>query len=239
VLAGLRDGLLVVVAEREGLGRSNAVPIPRGSASAQVDLVLGPTGSLEGRFMRDGQPFADTVVLASPAFGLANFFVRSGPDGRFALDVLRAGSYVLQGFLNRHKDMLVAPVTVEAGRRLTADLDLRTGSITLRVRVDTNERRPVTSGLVLLLSTLFEARPGENMETIRLRFRPTEPTKLAARPLRDVATFEALTPGVYTACAAPARKRGENDAPIWCASRTVSGDGELVVTIPDGAWPQP
>jgi hypothetical protein len=95
--------------------------------SAQVDLVLRPTGALEGKVTRDGRPFPDTVVIATRQWGTTNFFVMTGPDGRFALDTLAPGPQLLYAFVNRSKDVLVRTVTVDAGGRLHADLDVRTG----------------------------------------------------------------------------------------------------------------
>jgi hypothetical protein len=91
VLSGFAPGPLVVVAEGAGQGRSDTVPIPPQQTSAEVDLVLRPTGALEGRITRDGRPFPDTVVIATRQLLSANFFVMSGPDGRFALDTLAPG----------------------------------------------------------------------------------------------------------------------------------------------------
>src|SRR5687767_11689202 len=82
-LSGFDDSPLVAVAEREGKGRSKSVSVPPGSADAELDLVLQPTGSLEGVLTRDGKPLPETPVVASPRGTRGNFFVVSGPDGRF------------------------------------------------------------------------------------------------------------------------------------------------------------
>jgi RNA polymerase sigma factor (sigma-70 family) len=227
-LAGLHEQSLVLEAEREDVGRSVTVPIPAGTARVEVELRLAATGTLEGRATRDGAPFADTVVIATPQLGRANFFVVTGADGRYAFDRLAPGPYQLMVFLGRRKDMLMRPIEVTAGRRIEADLEVRTGPATLAVRVAPEAQVVLISGA--------PAFPGDaTFEALLDQLRPREPTTIYRREARaGVASFEGLAPGVYTACAgvvAPDAPRGAGGAPIRCATREVPSDGDLALIL--------
>ena len=238
-LAGFAPGPLVVVADREGEGRSATIPVPRGAASAQVDLVLRATGSLEGRITRDGRPFPDTVVIVSPQLGLSNFFVTSGPDGRYALDALAPGPQILIGFLNRHKDMTMRGVTIEAGRRAQADLAVRTGTLALRARVQAVEDgSPIPPAQVVLLvaAGALEVRDGDTLASLRDRPPPETPTTMYRRAGRGGALeVDGLPPGSYTACVAVGPGGIEMEAaPLRCARHELAASGEVVLSVPRG-----
>jgi AcrR family transcriptional regulator len=225
VLSGFPPGPLVVVAERAGQGRSDTISIPPQQSSAQLDLVLRSTGSLEGRVTRDGSPFADTVVIATRQLMTANFFVMTGPDGRFALDTLAPGRQVLQVFVNRHKDMLLKAVTIEAGQRAHVDLEVRSGAAAINVTV----RGPdgALSAQAMVMTPPITVPAGEPLQSVMARVAPAEATAvfLAGAPH----TFEGLPPGRYGICAA-AGKPGE--ARVFCTEREVSGRVDVEVTVP-------
>ncbi|GAB6063109.1 carboxypeptidase regulatory-like domain-containing protein [Deferrisoma palaeochoriense] len=69
----------------------------RWTAGLLAALLLGacaaPTASVRGRVMRDGAPLAGAAVRLEPRAGGPAFEVRTGPDGRFALDRLPPGAY--------------------------------------------------------------------------------------------------------------------------------------------------
>jgi hypothetical protein len=237
---GFDDRRLVVVADREGLGRSDAIGVPAGTAAATVDLHLRPTGGLEGRVTRDGQAFADTVVIASPRLERMNYFVTSGPDGHYALDTLAAGVYRLVVFLNRHKDQMFRTVKVEAGTRARADFDLRTGTHTLRVKVE-NEgaeaRAPAPPANVAVTSGLLQAADGDTFETLldRLAEQAGETGTSYMREVRQgPVTIESLVSGTYTICAA-ARAR---TARVRCVPRQITGNVEVTLRLPAAPVPR-
>jgi RNA polymerase sigma-70 factor (ECF subfamily) len=232
-IAGLRDSPLVVAAQMDGVGRSRPSSVPRGAGGAELDLRLVATGALEGRVLRDGRPFADTVVIATPAFMQSNYFVTSGPDGRFAFDMLAAGEHTLLVFLGRTKDSLGRRVVVEAGRRTQADLDVRSGSLTVTARVETPEHERVAGAQVVLVSLAFDSGPGDTWEDLVRRIRPPEePMSTALRPApQGAAVFEHMLPATYTACATVS-KQGDAERPFRCTTRDVRGDAEIVVTLP-------
>jgi RNA polymerase sigma factor (sigma-70 family) len=229
VLSGFEPGPLVVVAERAGRGRSDTVPIPPQQASAQLDLMLRPTGSLDGRVTRDGRPFPDTVVIATRQLGTANFFVMSGPDGRFALDTLAPGPQLLQAFVNRRKDLLLRAVAIEPGQRAHADLEVRTGALALTVEVRGPDGQPVAADASVATPPVA-VRDGEPLQSVLARLAPTQPTLLfqAGAPH----TFEELPPGRYGICAAVRRRKGRAGAVVFCTERDLTASATAVVTVP-------
>jgi hypothetical protein len=218
------------VAESAASGRSNAVAVPAGTAGAEVNLTLGPTGGLEGRITRNGRAFPDTVVIASPHLGKMNYFVTSGEDGHYALDRLATGSYRLVVFLNRNKDQMYRTVAVETGRRGHAEFDLRTGDITLSVRAESDGpkagelRVGVGSGKWAVVdSDTFESVMDRSAED------GAQEGTLYFRETRGAATrFEELVPGTYTVCVG----RRQKAAPIRCLSKELTASAEVTLRAP-------
>jgi hypothetical protein len=223
-MTGFAPGPLVVVAERRGRGRSATVSISPQQASAQLDLVLAPTGSLEGRVLRDGRPFPETVVIATRQLRTANFFVMSGPDGRFALDALAPGPQILMVFVNRKKDFFARAVTIEPGQRAHVDLEIPSGTLTLTVEAAENAG-------VVLASPPVEVRDGDTLATLTERFFPAQPTSLFHGGGRGPVTFEGLAPGRYLICAQPKVARTDGGAPaLACMIRELTGSTTVAMT---------
>jgi len=231
-LSGFEPGQLLVVAERTGLGRSSTISVPPQPLSAQVDLVLRQTGSLEGKVTRDGQPFADTVVIATARESTANFFVMTGPDGRYALDTLAPGPQMVLAFVNRRKDMLTRAVTVEAGRRARADLDVRTGSITLTVNVQGSDGKPAP-GQVMVVTPPFPIAENETVAQARERFAPVEPTSVYLRGGQGKVEVEGLPAGRYQICAA------RKDGPLTCKQQEVTASTTVDLVVPPAVATSP
>jgi hypothetical protein len=246
-LSGFGATPLSLVAQREGKGRSSTIAIPRGGDSVQVDLVLQPTGSLSGTVTRGGTPLPETVVIARPRGTQGNFFVVTGPDGRYALDTLTAGPYVVVVIVGKSGDRHLRQVTVEAGARAQADVDVATGPVNVTVRVETDEHQPVPVAQIALASGALD---GENMEifTERVYQAAGAATLRQRRKATAPVTFEALPAGPYSACAAPLPvDPGKPVAlgpdvtetlPIRCASRTFTQSQEVVLTVPK-EWAAP
>jgi hypothetical protein len=237
-LAGLSELPLVVVAQHDDVGRSVTVPVAAGPPVVAIDLRLAPVGSLAGTITRDGRPFADTVVIATPQLGRSNFFVVTGADGRYAFDRLASGAYQLVVFLGRSKDQLMRPIEVKAGRRAQADVDVRTGNATLTIRVETDQRTPANA-LVMLISGVHRFSPAATIEGLLDELRPGEPTVAFVRDARgNPAVFEGLLPGAYTACAAAVPRGSQRIAEsgvggglVRCVTRELSSDGALGIIL--------
>ena len=230
---GFDDRSLVVVAGRDGVGRSDAIGVPGGVGGANVDLTLERTGSLEGRVTRDGQPFADTVVIASPRLERMNYFVTTGPDGHYALDTLPPGVFRLVVFLNRQKDQMFRTVEVASGNRARADFDVRTGSHALTVKVESEAgegRDAPPPARVVVTSGVLSFIEGDTFETLRERHaaQASDTGTLYVREARlGSATIESMLAGPYTVCAGASR-----DARVRCATKEVNGRSSLTLRVP-------
>lgn len=256
-IAGPGDHALVVVAGHDQRGRSSSVRVPRGLVSARVDLVLEPTGGLEGIVTLSGEPLPDTVIIANPRGATdSNFFVLTGPDGRFAFERLSAGSYFVSAMIGRGgskpKDMHAREVTIEAGRTSKTAIAITPGPLTLTVIARTDAGDPVPFGQVVGANLAFDA---ETLEAARDRFQPTDDTTFHIRSIAFGApvTIENLAPGTFTACVVPVPVDPNDPAsmreamqqvdtlPLECQTRELPPEPasqEWTITVP-AAWLEP
>jgi protocatechuate 3,4-dioxygenase beta subunit len=121
-LAARSDEEMRVVADHPALGRSVPLVVAGGKSSATVDVVLEPTGVLEGRVLRAGKGVADLHIVATSEERHVWFMTASGPDGVYRFDRLAPGRYSV--------DMQPEPgergeAAVRSGE--TATLDLTVG----------------------------------------------------------------------------------------------------------------
>ncbi len=202
MMSGFPPATITVTAGKDGVGRAPSVTVPRGPASAEIDLVLAATGAIEGTAKLDGSPLAETVIIANPVgASSSNFFVTTGADGSFALDTLSPATYLVYPMIggggNRPKDMYVRRVNVVAGQRARVDIDGTTGTGALEVSVVTDAGEPVLASQILVLGLRVDA-----------------PTMSA---LRDGSLMQDLTPDAppvpfYTRSALGGPARVEQDA---------------------------
>ena len=93
-------GEFFVLAGRDGLGEAESARLqlaPQSGANG-IDLVLLPTGTIEGRFVGgQGDELADRIVGASRGIG-APLSARSDAQGRFRLEGLTPGKWLLRPF---------------------------------------------------------------------------------------------------------------------------------------------
>lgn len=254
-MTGFDETPLMLVAEREGVGRSKSMALPRGPDSAEMDLVLEPTGGVSGVVSRAGAPLPGTVIIANPRGETrSNFLVISGPDGRFDFDMLTAGPYRVSALIgeggSRPKDMHSNSVTVDEGGHGHVDIDIPAGPVTMSIELRTDSGGAVPAASVIVLTGKAEA---PNMEALRDRAR-TAPDGPAAFYLRDWRASAAtplritnMTPGTYTVCAIPipadpARPLEMERAmahmalrPAVCTVSSLAASSDAIVSIPS-AW---
>lgn len=256
VMSGFPPRSITVTAGKDGVGRSQSVSIPSGPSSAEVDLVLAPTGSVSGVVRVDGTPLADTIIIASPANGSsANFFVTTGPDGSFALDTLTPGLYAVTPIIGDSGDKYFRRVDVVTGQRAQVDIDITTGTGSIAVTVTTDAGEPVAASQVAVLGLRVDA---PNMAALRyaalLPSLPPDgpPVAFYTRKARGgPARVDHMKPGDYTACAVPlpgdphdpvvAQQLQEqvNSLPMKCTPVTIDGgEKQLTITVP-AAWTKP
>jgi len=208
VLSGFPPSTITVVAGKPGAGRSASIRIPPGPDSATLDLVLAPTGGLEGMVTRNGAPLADTVVIANPVGATAsNFFVTTGPDGTFTLDALAPGPYIVYPMLGggggRPKDMYTRRVEVTLDARAKVEIDTTPGPITLAITVKTDKGTPVPMAQVIAFAapidpkSVTELRDGD-----MLAYKRGEMIPIYLRGARNgSAEIDGARPGPHTICA--------------------------------------
>jgi hypothetical protein len=241
-LSGLVGEQVTVVAGVEGKGRADPLTVLDGQDD--IDLVLKPTAALQGKVTMNGQPFPNTAVVAKPVGSNANFFVTTGPDGSYAIDTLSVGNYLVMGFINARKDMLVAPVTIEDGKEARVDLNITTGDIVAALKLDDQGGKSTGVTGYVVVSGEFPDANGKRFGDLRELFRPQTPSTVFVRVGTGDSELEALTPGLYTACAATAGPTpqgstsagasggGVNNSIVHCVSKSIVASGDLVVAVP-------
>lgn len=129
VLAGLEPGGYTVVASAPGHARAER---PAEAGAEKVELVLSPAGSITGLVVDDaGRPVEAFQVSAEPvqrdtpgggSFSIATPSFRrvASPDGRFLLDDLGEGTYVVQASAAELSSGHVSGVKVASG--VTSDV---------------------------------------------------------------------------------------------------------------------
>ncbi|NVB81474.1 MAG: carboxypeptidase regulatory-like domain-containing protein, partial [Kofleriaceae bacterium] len=243
VLAGFPPGSLTVIAGKTNAGRSPSLQLPPSPDSVALDLVLGPTSSLEGKVTRNGQPLADTGITASP-FGAmwSAFFVSTGPDGTFALDALAPGSYVVYPMLggngNRRMELYMRRVDVALGKKATIDIDTTPGPVTLAVSVKTDKAAPVPmAGLIAIQAsinpqTAEELRDGTHLPT------GGQIIPMYARGIRDgAASIDGMRPGAYTLCVTLGDTRVASSVKLKCTQVKVTAAATQAASlVVPAAW---
>lgn len=211
-MTGFPPRHLTMVAGKDGVGRSRSVPVAASKDSAVIDLVLQPTGAVDGKVTRGGQPLGDTVIIANPIGAVSsNFFVVTGPDGSFALDALTPGAYFIYPMIGggggRPKDMVLRTVEVSAGERARLDIDATPGKGKLTINVTTDAGAPVGIAQVLTVQAKVDA---PTMEALRDgTFLPPTLRDGASvmmhirQAIKGPALIEEMRPGEYTSCVVP------------------------------------
>jgi hypothetical protein len=212
VLAGFAPKAITVVAGKKGVGRAPSLQVPRGPSSAEVDLVLQPTGELRGKITRNGTPLAEAVIIANPVgANKSNFFVITGADGSYAFELLTAGDYfvsvVLGGGGGKPKDVYARVVKVVAKQTVELPIDVVEGTASLKVAVSA-DGKPVPAATVMVFGARVDAATmdalrdgtaaGELMDLNR-----TIPFFMRMTMAGVAAQIGGLSPGEHTACATP------------------------------------
>jgi hypothetical protein len=243
VLAGFPPGSLTVIAGKANAGRSASVQLPVSSESLTLDLVLAPTSGMEGKVTRNGQPLADTHIIASPIGAMwSEFFVTTGPDGSFALDALAPGSYVVYPMLggkgNGPMNNYLRRVEVVLGGKARVDIDATPGPVTLAISVKTEKGAPLPmAGLIAIgLSsnpqTAEELRDGTQMP-VSDKIVPM----YGGRIQGGAASIERMRPGTYTLCAVLGDPRVASTVKLKCkqATLTAAANQSASIVVP-AAW---
>lgn|GEM_PF-5289173 len=122
-ISGLSPGRWTITARTAALGReaTGHVTVGTGGGEAVLDLELASGYSLTGTVTRAGRPLAGALVVSRSAAGAAGGSVTDG-GGRFRIDDLAAGDYLLTVLDRAKGDQRQVPVTVDGDHDLSIDL---------------------------------------------------------------------------------------------------------------------
>ncbi len=218
-LEGFSPAAITIVAGKDPQGRSASVQLPPGSDSAKLDLVLRPTTGLDGKVTRDGQPSADTIVIANPIGAHAsNFFTATGADGTFALDALAPGGYIVHAMVGggggRPKDLYLIQTSVALGARTHVAIDTTPGPATLTATFKSDAGAPVM-GMVLLIEATVVAKMSNELRDLDQLNVFGDKVKVVSMRIAMGAPVEivGVRPDDYTLCIMPLAGRPDPSAP--------------------------
>ena len=207
VLSGVGERALVVGAESEADGRSSLARVPPGKDSVQLDLILQPVGSLEGRVTSAGQPLGGTVLIAAPQqASKGSFVVRTDDAGAYRYDKLAPDTYVVStmaaGATGRGANFRSQMIQVRSGETAHLDIDIPAGTITVSVAVTAPPDANVHAAQVFLISGTIQATTAEQLGDAAAA-RGAGATHMGFIVKDEAATLDKIEPGSYTACAIP------------------------------------
>jgi RNA polymerase sigma factor (sigma-70 family) len=243
VLAGFPPGSLTVVAGKANVGRSASVQLPASPDSVTLDLVLGATSSLEGKATRNGQPLADTVIIASPIGAMwSSFFVTTGPDGVFALDELAPGSYVVYPMFGRGRnapgELYLRRAEVVLGKKTKIELDATPGSVTIAVSVKTDKGTPLPMGGVGVIQLSINPQTAEELRDGSHMPMSDQIVPMHGGVVRSgVGSIEGVRPGTHTLCAMIGDPRIASSVKLGCMPLKVTAAAKQSASlVVPAAW---
>ncbi len=139
-ITGVGPAELVLVAERDNVGRSAAVEIGKGTTDMTIDLPVLPFGSATGHLRVNGTPAAGVVFMRPANAPNMNFLVTTGSDGSFHFDRLAPGTYMGFGILEKESAGGAEggsgdSVVVRPGETTRVDFDIRKGDLAVTLRM--------------------------------------------------------------------------------------------------------
>jgi hypothetical protein len=243
VLDGFPPASMTVIAGKPAVGRSPSIRLPASPDSATIDLVLAGTSSLAGKVTRNGQPVADTVVIANPIGATAsNFFVTTGPDGTFTLDALAPGTYLVSPMLggggNRPKDMFMRRAEVVLGKQTKVEIDASPGPVTLSITVKTDKGAPLPMGGLMAFQAAVDAQSPEEFRD-GTRFPNTdEVIPMYARGVQaGASSIEGMRAGIHTLCALLGDPRDTSTMKFKCTqTKLTTAPKQTATVVVPAAW---
>jgi protocatechuate 3,4-dioxygenase beta subunit len=136
----LKEGMYDVSFKREGFAPASVRSQRVNATTKPMEVKLGPGVEIAGIVRRSGNPVADVMVIAMG--GDSQSFASTGPDGRFTVPDLQAGSYMVM--LNKQDDFIQQMKTVSAPAT-DVTIDLPPGGRVTGHVVDKTTHQPITS----------------------------------------------------------------------------------------------
>jgi protocatechuate 3,4-dioxygenase beta subunit len=205
-LTGVGRGPRHLIADHDALGRSLPLTVPPDRSASDIELVLVPLGTLQGKVTSGGKPAARVIVNAqSKTVPEAMFSVVSGADGVYRFDRLTPDRYSVSAMVGmdpmRGMSFHARTVTVSPGGAATADLAIDEGAITLEV-TPSAEGRTVSFAIVESVEGTVTARTYDELKRLQVGRDgglSTFGMAIAGNPAR----IRGLRPATYTVCAVP------------------------------------
>lgn len=208
VLYGIGPSDIMVVAEHEEKGRSQAVAI-RGTRESVTGLQiqLEPFGALSGTVMSGGKPAEDVRVSAgSQTVPSVIYGVATGPDGKFRFDRLAPDTYKVSaiggGGMMAGMGFHSKVVTVASGQTAKVDLVLDLGPVTLLVTPKATNKDKAGFCFVNYVQGDVTAATARELE-LAIAQVPEGRSGFSFTMRGNPARIESLEPGNYTVCATP------------------------------------
>jgi protocatechuate 3,4-dioxygenase beta subunit len=239
-ISGVPSHDLNVIADHETAGRTMPVVIPGSRESVYgLQLVIEPTGALDGTVTMAGEPAADVPVSCqSQSVPNAIFHVASGHDGRFRFDRLSPGKYMVSALTggNPMRGMSFHDgkvLTIASNETATVELEIAGGSIELEVT-------PVPKSGTLEFAQVYSLQGEVTATTARELMMQTANgaggfSSFGASIAGNPAVIRDLSAGDYTVCAVPYpsevdsmpemldyMERAGDDLPIYCRRTAVA-----------------
>jgi hypothetical protein len=204
VVAGIGRIPLVATADHPVEGRSVASPVPQDVEEPRVDLVVRPSGALEGVVRRDATPVPGaTVVATRPATNRARFAATTDEDGHYRIDPLAASDYVVTAIVAQdatRNAQCAHTVSIPSDGTQTLDFDLPAGKVDVTVSlVARSTGRAIPNAQAYLLSGVVTADSAGQLETA-VASRGAGATYMTHSVGGAPARFEDVPPASYSLC---------------------------------------
>lgn len=209
VLVGVSEQAAKLVAEHPDAGRSLSVDIPAGAtAPPELTVTLRGFGAIAGKVTRKGQPVGGGFVSASPRGAESKLvFVQTGADGSYVVEKVPEGPTRLTagGAAGGGTGMgAVGTVDVEvvAGQRVSADIALPVGDLSLEVTVKARPGERIDAAQVFVLRGQAAVKTGKDlMDAFTQGSGQISGMAFAMGP--KPAAFAELLPGQVSICTIP------------------------------------
>ena len=205
-IAGISEGLQFIAADHVKGGRSAAAPVPTGKEDATMDLRLLPMGALQGKVTYGDKPAAGVMVVASQkASRNQSLLVTTDTEGLYLFERMPAGAYDLMAMSKTGLGGKSggASITVEAGRKATADIHVEAGEVNLEVDVAGDDGKQVPLAQVFLFKGGLAPRNGKEVQEAFLGKAKSGGAMMAFAKPPGQAQFKQVTAAAYSVCVLP------------------------------------
>ena len=156
-----------IVAEHKTIGRSDALKLPAGTADLpDTRLALHGFGSIAGRVTHKGQPLAAMVMATATTGGAQLVTVQAGPDGNYVIDRISEGKHRLSAMqmgMMRMTSSESTEVVVKEGERVTANIDIPAGDLSISIAIKPKQGATVNAAQVFLFRGNVAAKNAQDL----------------------------------------------------------------------------